>query len=154
MRFTTLLVTTLLLAVPAGAIDLTGTWEGTFKCTEVDSGVKQKLTDRNELLAITQVGNVLSVDWVGVAPLAGFVIDDVKKPTEKGAAAIIDCETTTDLTTGYAELANLQANVKSAKGTGKIKGTSTYTRDGDTTGQCKWSFKRIDTADPVAAGCP
>ena len=40
MRFMLLLAAAALVAVPAGAFDLTGTWEGSFKCTEFDNGVK------------------------------------------------------------------------------------------------------------------
>jgi hypothetical protein len=152
MRFT-LLLAAALLAVPAGAIDLTGTWEGTFNCTEFD-GEKDKFSQKGEILLITQVGNVLNIDWSG-SPIAGITIDDVKKPDEKGAAALVDCETTTDLTTGYAELANLTAKVNRPKGKGSLKGTSVYTQDGDSVGTCKWKFKLMNLADPlVPATCP
>ena len=151
MRFI-LLLAAAFVAVPAGAIDLTGTWEGTFNCSQFD-GVKDKFSQKGEILLITQVGNVLNIDWGG-SPIAGIKIDDVNKPAEKGAAAIIDCDTTTDLTTGYAELANLTAKVNRAKGKGSLKGTSVYTQDGDSTGQCKWSFKLVNLADPGATGCP
>ncbi len=62
MRFIPLLAAAALFAVPAGAIDLTGTWVGTFNCTEFD-GVKFKYTYKDEILLITQVGNVLNIDW-------------------------------------------------------------------------------------------
>ena len=149
-----LLLAAAFVAVPAGAIDLTGTWVGTFNCSEFD-GEKNKFSQKGEVLLITQVGNVLNIDWDG-SPIAGIAINDVKKPDEKGAAALVDCETTTDLAIpGYAELANLTAKVNRPKGKGSLKGTSVYTQDGDSTGQCKWNFKLMNTADPaVPATCP
>ena len=99
MRFI-LLLAAAFVAVPAGAIDLTGTWEGTFNCSEFD-GVKHKFSQKGEVLLITQVGTVLNIEWDGVGPIEGIAIDDVNKPDEKGAATIVDCDTTTDLTTGY-----------------------------------------------------
>jgi len=155
MRLISLIVAATFAAVPAGAIDLTGTWEGSFSCSEVDSGVKFKFTLKGEVLFITQVGSALNVQNLGFADIAGVAIDDASKPNEKGAVAMIDCDTATDPTTGYGELANLRAKVNRAKGKGSLKGTSVYTSSGDTVGQCKWNFKLTDTADPgVAATCP
>ena len=156
MRFTLLLAAAALVAVPAGAIDLTGTWEGSFNCSEFD-GVKFKFTEKNEILLITHVGNALNIDWDG-KPIAGIAINDASKPDEKGAAALVDCRTTTDPTTGYAELASLTAKMNRLKGKGSLKGTSVYTGSGvmlDWVGTCKWKFKLIDLADPaVPATCP
>lgn len=151
MRFI-LLLAAAFVAVPAGAIDLTGTWQGNFNCTEFD-GVKFKFSEKGQVLLITQVGSALNVAW-GTNPLAGIAIADAKKPDEKGAAAIVDCDTTTDLTAGYAELANLQAKVNRPKSKGSLKGTSVYTGSGGYVGQCKWSFKLINLSDPGVAGCP
>ena len=107
-----------------------------------------------EVLLITQVGDVLNIDWDG-SFIAGIAINDVKKPDEKGAAALVDCRTTTDPTTGYSELANLTAKVNRPKGKGSLKGTSVFTVDGDAVGTCKWNFKLMNLADPaVPATCP
>jgi hypothetical protein len=153
MRFISLIIAAAFAAVPAGAIDLTGTWVGTFNCAEFD-GEKHKFSQKGEILLITQVGNALNIDWGG-NPIAGIAIDDIKKPDDKGAAALVDCDTTTDPTSGYSELANLKAKVNRPKGKGSLKGTSVYTQDGSATGQCKWSFKLENTADPlVPATCP
>ena len=153
MRFLSLIAAAAFAAVPAGAIDLTGTWVGTFNCSEFD-GEKHKFSQKGEVLLITQVGTMLNIDWGG-DPIAGIAIDDLNKPNEKGAAALVDCDTTTDPTTGYSELANLTAKMNRPKGKGSLKGTSTYTQDGDVTGQCKWNFKLMSTADPlVPATCP
>jgi hypothetical protein len=155
MRFI-LLVAAAFVAIPASAFDLTGTWEGGFSCSEFFDGAKSKSSNKDEILEITQVGSILNVMWVGEGPLAGFALADAKKPDQKGAAALVDCATTTDLTTGFAELANLQVTVNRAKGKGSLKGTSVYTGlDGSNyVGQCKWSFKLVNLANPGATGCP
>jgi hypothetical protein len=157
MRVVILLAVSALLAAPAAAIDLTGTWEGSFKCAEFD-GSKFKFKDTDEILEITQSGTVLNVLWTTTSPdptpIQGIAIDDDKKPDQKGSAAMIDCDTTTDLTSGYGEIANLQASVNRTKGKGKLKGKSIYTVGGDVVGECKWSFKLMDLADPGATGCP
>jgi hypothetical protein len=156
MRFIPLLAAALLVAIPAGAVDLTGTWIGSFSCTRFVDGIKEKFTTKNEVLLISQSGSQLNVEWVGFADQEGIAINDARNPDEKGAVALIDCETTTDLSDpmSYAELANLQVKVSRAKGKGTIKGLSVHSEDGDITGQCKWNFKLMDLADPDAAGCP
>jgi hypothetical protein len=144
----------LVLGVPAGAIDLTGTWTGSFKCSEFN-GAKDKFPEPAQILRITQTGGNLAVDWVGSADQTGLAIDDVKAPDKKGEAALVDCETTADLATGYGEIALLKAKVDRAKGKGSLKGTSIYSPDGLAVGDCKWSFKLTDPTDPgVAAVCP
>ena len=155
MRLISLIAAAAFAAVPAGAIDLTGTWVGTFNCSEFD-GEKHKFSQKGEVLLITQVGDMLNIDWDG-DPLAGIAIDDVSKPDQKGAAALVDCDTTNDPTAGYAELANLIAKMNRLKGKGSLKGTSVYTGTFPFffVGQCKWNFKLTNTADPlVAATCP
>ena len=153
MRLVPLLAITALLAMPAGAFDLTGTWAGGYKCAGFD-GLKFKVATKSEAFEISQTGNALNVMWVGVAPLEGIAIPDLSKPDQQGSAALIDCDTTTDLSTGYAEIYDLQVKIDRVKGKGKLKGKSIWSEDGDTVGECKWSFQLIDLADPGALGCP
>ena len=153
MRFISLLAAAALLAAPAGAIDLTGTWVGGTKCS-VYNGERNKFSSKGQILLITQVGNVLNIDWDG-DPMAGIAINDLSKPDAKGAAAFVSCYTTTDPTTGYAELSTLQAKVNRPKGKGSLRGTGIYTVDGNFVATCQWKFKLTSTADPgVPATCP
>ena len=155
MRLISLIAAAAFAAVPAGAFDLTGTWEGSFNCSRFD-GEKDKFT-QNGVLLITQTGTALNVEWVGLSDLEGIAIYDTKKPDEKGQAALIDCTTTNDLTAAgsYAEITSLKVKANRAKGKGSLKGTSVYSEDGISAGQCKWNFKLTNTADPlVAATCP
>jgi len=145
-------------SAPADALNLTGTWSGKFKCSNYD-GLKFSTLDKNQTLKISQVGQNVSAEWVGVAKFTGFVIDDLKKPDSKGQAALADCSTNFDLSGGFAEMAKLSASVNPNKGKGSLSGTSVYSVPESqdvlkTVGQCKWSFKLIDPQDPgVAAGC-
>jgi hypothetical protein len=143
-----------LAAQPAVALDLTGTWEGKFKCSVFD-GATEKFTQPGEILRITQQGDDLNVEWAGVADLTGLAIADVKSPDTKGAAALADCETSADLENGpYSEIAVLSAKINRAKAKGSLKGTSIWSPDADAVGDCKWKFKLVDASDPGALGCP
>jgi hypothetical protein len=167
-RFTILSFIILTVSLPAGAIDLTGTWTGKFSCTGFD-GRKFSFTQRNQNLRISQASDrKLWVEWFDEGALAakfsGFVLENSRKPETKGRAALADCGTQADITSGISELANLDVSVNSRKTTGSLKGTSIYTDqidDPDTPDdnpeitQCKWSFKLTDTANPnVSPGCP
>ena len=153
MRLISLIAAAAFAAVPASAIDLTGTWEGSFNCSEFD-GEKHKFSQKGEVLLITQVGDMLNIAWDG-DPLAGIAINDANKPDQKGAAALIDCDTTTDPTTGFAELAYLLAKIDRLKGKGSLKGTSVLTGSGVYVGMCKWKFKLVNPANPVVPpACP
>jgi hypothetical protein len=160
-RFTLSSLVILLTSLPAAAADLTGTWTGRFNCTGFD-GKKFSFAQKSQSLKISQTGdNKLSVQWLDGTELAasfsGFVIDNSSKPDTKGRAAIADCGTQADITTGISEIANLDASVNRSKGRGTLKGTSIYT---DRTQvpevtQCKWTFKLTDTANPnIPSGCP
>jgi len=140
-------------ASPAAALDLTGTWEGTFKCSVFD-GFKDKFKEPGEILRITQVGDDLNIEWLGTADQSGVAIADLKSPDTKGAAALSDCETHADLATGYSEIAVLKAKVNRSKGKGKLKGTSIWSEEGAVIGDCKWKFKLVDPSDPGVLGCP
>lgn len=153
-----------LLAAPSGAIDLTGTWSGSFKCTEydgdADDGEPEKFKQTFQTLRITQTGNDLAVEWVDeggflIANVRGVAISDVKKPDAKARAVLADCETGADLVALYSELTELQATVDRDKGKGTLKGAGVYSPGDLAMGACKWKFKLESTADPaVPAGCP
>lgn len=152
MRLVIVLACLFSLSAPALAVDLTGVWEGGFKCREYD-GTKYKFAQTDETLLITQTGNALAIEWLGAADIQGVVVNDFKKPGTKGVASVIDCDTNTDLTSGYAEMGNLTATVDREKGKGKLKGVGVYTSDGDYIGECKWKFTLVSLEDPAASGC-
>lgn len=144
----TALLFVLAFATPAGALDLTGTWLGRFKCTSYD-GSKDSFTVTGDTLTITQTGDLLAVD----DNFSGFAIADAGKPLQRGEAMLGHCGTSNDPSVGPSEIARLKAKVDRDKGKGKLKGRSVYTDGGNQIGSCRWSYKLMDTADPDAPGC-
>jgi len=152
MRITVILVTAALAAVPASALDLTGTWAGSFKCLEFNGSLSKYRVDDATFL-ISQAGTTLKITWVGEIPLGGLVVADASKPDTAGFASFVHCDTDADLTTGFSELAVVQVKVNRDKGKGSLRGLGQYTSDGSTIGACTIKLKLTDTADPGGAGC-
>jgi hypothetical protein len=153
-----------LLALPlsAAAVNLTGTWEGKMVCKGQDlDGSKAKFTiGPPDVLSIqvTQTGNALAMHIVfsdATDVYSGLVAEDAKK-TDKGRLFLAHC-TTNDVQGDENDMGNWDETADLAvssndKGKGKIKGLSTYL-DNLGEGSCKWSLKRMGTADPGVAGC-
>ena len=142
----------------ADAFDVTGTWEGTYKCKGSYAGEKDSYADA--LVAkITQSGVAVGADITFDGDLfrySGVAVANAAKP-DKGDLGIVICGSDDDLTAGiYDELGRLSVTTKPSKGTGSIKGSSFYTRTNPGGAYtCKWSLKRTDPADPaVGVGCP
>lgn len=142
-----------LLAAPAAALDLTGTWVGKFTCSVFD-GVSERFPEPAQTLQISQANGDVRVLWVGVSTLTGVAIADAGAPETKGEVALADCATARDLFTSYAELVRLGAKVDRERGKGSLKGLSIYAPSGLVAGSCKWSFELEDPADPLVQGCP
>jgi hypothetical protein len=147
-----LLFTVALAAVPASALDLTGTWQGGFKCFEFDGALSRYRVDDATFL-ISQAGTTLNITWVGEIPLGGLVVADTSKPDTSGFAGLVHCDTDADLTTGFSELAVVKAKVNRPKGKGSLQGAGPYTVDGSRIGVCTIKLRLTDTADPGGAGC-
>lgn len=155
----------LLAAGPARSLDLTGTWEGGFKCSEFVEGASKRFPQKRQIFRISQSGNDVRVEWTDptqapapVFPLSGFAIPDAKKPETKGELVLTDCETSADLAGHFADLSRYRVRVKpvnkKGKAKGKLKGFTIYAPVGAHVGSCTARFKRIDAADPGVGGCP
>lgn len=142
----------LLAAAPAYALNLTGTWVGGFQCSAYD-GAPSTFPESEEILRITQAGDAVNVEWVGVSTLTGVAISDAKSPETNGEVALADCATGPNLLTSYAELVRLEARVDREKGTGKLVGVSISGPSGLVIEGCRWSFKLSDLPDPEVGGC-
>ena len=147
-----LLVPWLLAAAPSLALNLTGTWVGGFQCSAFD-GAPSSFPETQETLRITQVGDAVNVQWVGVSTLTGVAIADAKSPDGKGEVALADCATGPNLLTSYAELVRLEARVDREKGTGKLVGVSISGPSGAVIEGCRWRFELSDLPDPMVGGC-
>jgi hypothetical protein len=140
------------------AFDVTGTWEGTYKCKGIFDGLKDKYEDA--LVAnLTQTGTAIGADITFDGDLFsynGLAIANAAKP-DKGDMTVVICGSDDDLSTGeFDELGRLSVTTKPLKGTGSIKGTSYYSTTGPVqVYTCKWKLKRTSTVDPlVAVSCP
>lgn len=164
-HFTSLSLALLFVSAPAAALDLTGTWVGKLNCSAFDFE-QYTYIQRDQILEISQTGNNLSVrfdEGADISTYTGFVVENFNKPNTKGRAAIADCATSPDLTSGFSEIANLKVGINLRTGKGLLSGTSIYTVEFDSdepetgleVGQCKWVFKLVSTNDPeVGPGCP
>lgn len=143
------------LAAPsARAYDLTGTWVGKYTCTGFD-GAKFKSDSKNSTFKITQTGNAIAADLDNAAyRYNGAPIPDSAKP-EKGEAVFVECSNdNVPLSGGESEI--IRWSVKTKAGTFKatLKGLSIFEDNLGGVGTCKYSLKRVDTADPGILGCP
>lgn len=97
-------------------------------------------------------------DWGEDAKMAGYVIDDPKKPDLKGRVVLVDCKTgSSTIATKYAEIANVSAIVNRPKKRGSLAGTSIYSIPDEPPreiGQCKWTFRLSSIEDPGITACP
>ncbi|EIC30890.1 MULTISPECIES: hypothetical protein [Methylomicrobium] len=174
LRFMVLPILLLSFSFSAGAVNLTGTWTGRFRCSGFDginfSFVQPNRSQPPQSLRISQPpdGSRLSVQWLDGEELAatftGFTIDSITRPTTRGHAAIADCATKADITSGVSEITDLNAVVNPNRGTGSLTGLSIYTDQTDDPNnpndrpevtRCRWIFRLADTADPgIPASCP
>ena len=76
-------------AVSVQAVDLTGTYEGKITCKGFDGSKVKKVFP--SFLEITQTGSNLNILSFSFGPFNGTVIEDDKKPDEKGQAGFISC---------------------------------------------------------------
>jgi hypothetical protein len=147
-------VAALAFTASAHAIDLTGTWNGSYSCTSFD-GEATKTKAPDSVLLIFQTGGTLSaiIDAGAGGTYRGATIDATAKPTEQGEAVFNFC--TTDalpLADSASELVRLKAKVNVEKGTGTLSGVSYFEQPGNML-TCKLKYKRVSTAPPKFAGC-
>ena len=145
---------TALTPMPGSALDLTGTWEGKWKCKIFAAGVKEKLAEKDSLMRITQTGNTLAIHLDAVDRYAGVAVEDAVKP-EKGEAGMVTCTTNNDLAEfgGWDEMIHFKAKAK-MNGKGVLKGRSVWSDPGPHIATCSYKYKRTSTADPQIPGCP
>lgn len=128
-----------LFAVPTFALDVQGTWNGQMVCKGFD-GDKYVLKWENSVLKITQTGNAIVVDFnSGSYVYAGNAIPDIEDATV-GEIGMTLC------TPGSMEVG--RASIRNEK----LRGLSLW-RDSESHETCKWSYKRVSTADPGVT-CP
>jgi len=145
----------------AYAVNLTGTWVGKIICDSFDPSGKFRGGVTNDTMEITQTGadlNIVADEFLFL--YNGQVIDDPANPAFKGQAGFIECRTT-PANTDTSEMGRLKVVVKGDGINARLKARSILMNP-DLAGDpnpvpvfqtCKWSYKRIDTTDPVVPGC-
>jgi hypothetical protein len=149
------LVTVVATGRSAGALELTGTWTGTTKCTSFYQGAKVVFGDA-PTVQITQDGRTIGVradfGQGNISFYAGRTHPAVKKPDEKGEIALVACGTDDVLGNDpdFDELGRFTAVTKLAKIKATLKGVSFFSDPGvalPEAGTCKWKLTRTDTVN-------
>ena len=143
------------LAPASHAFDLTGTWVGKWSCQGFD-GSKFKSSNGQSTIAITQTDNTIAANVDnGEFFYNGGAIPDTGDPTTKGEAVLLQCGTDhIAFTTAEGEILRAKVKVNPASGTGSLKGLSIVETQFSEALTCKYSYKRVDTANPNVPGCP
>ena len=135
--------------------DLQGTYEGKESCTGFIGPFPFKEKDAETML-VTQpgcpgsCGNEIRLTMGGSMPYCGTVLNDPAAPN-KGVVGVVKVEG--DSTA----VAHLKAKAKPSSVKAGLKGVEVFAADGvvlDSNLICKWSVKRVATADPGVAACP
>ena len=118
--------------------------------------------DNDSTLRITQSGTTL-IAHINGPPMKffynGAVIPADKKPAERGEALLNQCGTDNLPLAGDDESEILRATVRTKTDSTKasFRAISIYENTGEfgpSAGTCRYSYKRVETADPGLAGCP
>jgi hypothetical protein len=134
----------------AAAQDLTGSWEGQAVCTGFFNGAKFKDTFGNTLL-ISQSGADINMEFLGVRYNAALIVDN-KNPT-KAEGPFIACSTQAEPFGDFNEVGHMKVQVDEVKDKTSFKAESIFTVGEGVVATCKWSFERIDVANPNVLGC-
>lgn len=153
----------LLFATPALASDLVGTWEGKYKCTEVDAATGQTSSfSQDSVLEIAHVSTVNNVVLLNVSIdgtlYSSRAIDRGGAGSGKGVGDFVRCGSNDDAWLGGAEIEHFTFKVNDAKGTGSIKKKGQYNLtdgvpSGGGVGVCTGSWKRVSIAPPAVPAC-
>lgn len=141
-------------ATSAHAVDLTGTWNGSYSCVNFD-GTTTKNKTKDSVLLIVQTGGTLSaiIDDGAGGTYRGATIDATAKPGEQGEAVFNFCSTDSfPLADSASELVRLKAKVNPEKGTGTLSGVSYFEQPGNML-TCKLKYKRVSSAPTKFGGC-
>lgn len=146
-----------LLALPAAAGNLVGTWVGRFSCATEDADGRGKLTEPASTLEISQPSGP------GTSPLrvmidgvhyTGSIVPSASNPTEEGVGAFVACGTSDAEGAGFNELELMRWKVEAGGVRGAIKKAGVFVENGVEIGACKGGWVRTSTVDPGIAACP
>jgi hypothetical protein len=152
--------------LPASAFDLTGHWTGKYSCKGFaapfnrDGKQVNKFTTshKESTLDITQNGGAFgAVIDLNDGPYRynGFSMPSVKNAAT-GEVFLIGCSTSKIPTSDDTGAEIVRASVKTKDGVVKatFKGVSLFADNFPEIETCKYSYTRVDTADPGISTCP
>jgi hypothetical protein len=148
-----LLLLALSAASPAAAQGLTGHWEGSYVCTEIEDGVKGK-DSSSSLMAVTSLGDGTFAAIIDGYKWRGVEITSQSDPN-KGELALINCSTDTDPNAGPFATEFARFKVSLSGENGSISGISLWSGGARHIATCKYKLKRVDTLNPgLTYTCP
>jgi hypothetical protein len=143
------LLAPLWVAAGAGALNLEGTWEGKWTCDGFD-GTKVKSSLAGSVLLVRD----FNVDRDGGTLYQQRIVPDANDPDRKGETVMVLCTTDENPTNARpGEMIRFKAKVDPVKGTGTLKGTSTYENALGTVFSCKYSYKLVEPGQPPVSAC-
>ena len=143
------------LASSSLAVDLDGTWEGSYKCQGFD-GASFPAGNRTSTLLIAQEGTTFSASLDGGEYIYnGAVINDLGKPDELGEMVMNQCgNDPIPLAGAEGEIIRLKVKVNAEKGSGSLKGIGIVETSIPDVVTCKYKFKRVNTTPAKFLTCP
>ncbi len=140
-------------ALPAMAIDLTGTWEGKSKCEIVDRSTGEVFAQHLEsTLRISQSGPEDFVAHINGRSVAhGVLVEDATNPG-KARGLFTECGVSGD-PSGENAIVRIQQAVTNSEGGGKLRAEAIFSDSGSFAG-CAFSYKRASMVDPNLGTCP
>jgi len=165
-------------AIQAHAFNMTGTWKGTWSCRVQRDGTATTIANQASVLKITQVGSAVHVDLDnGQFHYNGWARTD-NENADRGATTVVECRTN-PASAVYNEVISAEVKAPTGVKNGEFNGTSAFNsteplpgactpfdpRCGsdlssledvttDIGGICRYSFKRVSSADPGVGACP
>jgi len=141
-------------AAPAAAFDLNGTWSGKISCKGIFDSAPQTIALTPTVL-IEDDGSLVKIG------VSGVHYNGVPFPTpgqeEKGELAIIRCDTSSTRSGGEfgGEFGRMKVTTNPRKGTASLSGMSfeAATLIAPSLDTCRWSLKRISTAPVSLDNC-
>ena len=138
-------------ATAAGAVDMTGTWEGQERCNCFNA-VDGRFTERyrDEVMEITQDGTDLNIEAYGEL-FNGNVISHPHRDS-KGEASLIACDTDPTDNASFGEIGRAKVSAK-ANGRGRMTIRSLWNAQEGQICTCTSKMHRTDASDPEIDDC-
>ena len=142
----------LLGSLNAHALDVTGTWEGKWKCRVFNAltGSFETLSNPTSTMKISQAGNDLNVEIDSQFFRFHGVVAAGAANSDNGAATLMSCHTDPTLSQpgSYNELISARFHTNPNTDSGTFKATSTGQQENFLAAVCHYVLKRLSTVDP------